>query len=122
MFQDVFRNKTVLLTGHTGFKGTWLSLWLQRLGARVVGYALDPPTMPSLFDAARLTLEVDDVRGDIREVERLRSLIAQHQPAFVFHLAAQAIVRRAYQLPRDTFEINLIGTLALLDAIRSLNN
>ncbi len=117
-FGGVYRGKTVLVTGHTGFKGSWLCLWLQALGARVVGYALRPPTEPNLFALAGIGGLIDDIDGDIRDVSRLRSVVRDLRPACVFHLAAQPIVRRSYEEPVETFDINVIGTAAILDAVR----
>jgi CDP-glucose 4,6-dehydratase len=108
----------VLVTGHTGFKGAWLSLWLARLGARVVGYALAPPTQPSLFDSAHLVNLVQHVEGDVRDRARLNAVLAEHQPEIVFHLAAQPLVRLSYQFPVETYETNVMGTANLLEAVR----
>ena len=109
--------RRVLITGHTGFKGSWLALWLARLGATVTGIALDPPTRPSLFELARVheTLE-SDFRVDIREAGALRSAVEAAAPEIVFHLAAQPLVREGYDRPADTFATNVMGTLHLLDA------
>jgi CDP-glucose 4,6-dehydratase len=113
-----WRDKTVLITGHTGFKGAWLSLWLQSLGARLVGYALEPPTTPSLFEQANIGEGMQSVIRDIRDAEHLRQTIEQCQPEIVFHLAAQALVRRGYQHPVATFDVNVVGTACLLEAVR----
>jgi len=113
-----FAGKTVLVTGHTGFKGSWLAAWLVRLGARVVGYALDPPSEPSHFAAARLTDRLTDIRGDVRDLTSVRKAVADHRPDVVFHLAAQAIVRRGFSDPRLTFDTNLMGTVNVLEAVR----
>lgn len=118
MFGEAFRGKCVLITGHTGFKGSWLSIWLERLGARVVGYALEPPTSPSLFALAGLSTRVNHVVGDVRETPRLVQVLRTHRPDFVFHLAAQALVRRSYEAPLDTFAVNGLGTASLLEALR----
>jgi len=116
-----YRNKTVLVTGHTGFKGAWLSLWLKQLGANVVGVSVDVPSEPSHFSAAKISAQVDDQRFDICDAEKLRSLVDQVQPDFVFHLAAQALVRSSYKKPLETISTNAIGTANLLDALRVLN-
>src|SRR3984957_20382528 len=114
-----FRGKSVLVTGHTGFKGSWLALWLGHLGANVTGYALEPPTIPNHFVAARAAdVLVDDFRGDIRDSAMLLDVIRRRQPDAIFHLAAQPIVRASLADPRETFEVNVIGTSALLDAVR----
>src|SRR5690242_1837903 len=95
-FQDIFRGKSVLLTGHTGFKGSWLAAWLKELGAVVTGIALDPPTIPSHFEVARLSEGMADLRIDVRDADRLQEAIIAARPDFVFHLAAQPLVRRSY--------------------------
>lgn len=119
MFRDAFTDRTVLVTGHTGFKGAWLALWLRQLGARVVGYALDPPTDPSLFTACGSGLVDVDERADIRDAAAIERVVRQTAPDFVFHLAAQPLVRESYRAPRETFEVNVIGTLAVLEAVRA---
>nr|WP_312483708.1 CDP-glucose 4,6-dehydratase [Achromobacter ruhlandii] len=114
-----WRQKRVLLTGHTGFKGGWLALWLQRLGAQVTGVSLPPATSPSLFEAARLKLAVDHHEIDIRDAAALRARVRDARPEIVLHLAAQALVRPSYAAPVDTFATNVMGTAHLLDALRS---
>ncbi|MDD5656997.1 MAG: CDP-glucose 4,6-dehydratase [Elusimicrobia bacterium] len=121
-FGGVFRGRTVLLTGHTGFKGSWLSLWLHDLGARVVGYALPPATRPSLFDELGLERLVESHLGDLRDLSRLSRLMRRTKPEIVFHLAAQPIVRLSYDEPADTFAVNLLGTVHLLEAVRATNS
>lgn len=115
---EAFRGTRVLVTGHTGFKGSWLSIWLDVLGAKVAGFALDPPTTPSMFFAARAGDGMLDHRGDIRDGEALKTFVRQFEPEIVFHLAAQAIVRNGYRDPVETYATNVIGTAALLDACR----
>lgn len=115
-----FRGATVVVTGHTGFKGSWLSAWLTRLGARVVGAGLDPVTEPSHFAAAKLGDTLEDNRLDIRDREALARIIAKASPDFVFHLAAQPLVRWSYSDPVETYETNVIGTLNVLEALRPL--
>lgn len=117
-FNDVFRDKTVLVTGHTGFKGSWLSIWLTELGAKVVGYALDPYTEKDNFVLAKMNDKIIDFRGDIRDYEKLKKIFDVYQPEFVFHLAAQPLVRISYEIPRETYEINVMGTLNILECIR----
>ena len=113
-----WQGKRVFLTGHTGFKGGWLALWLARLGAEVRGYALDPATDPNLFTAARVGSGLDDVRGDIRNAAALQSAMQSFAPEVVFHLAAQPLVRASYDDPILTYETNVIGTARVLDAVR----
>ena len=108
-----------LVTGHTGFKGAWLCQWLHRLGAKVTGYALDPPSEPSLFDLAGVGSLVDDVRGDLLDREALSEAMLRCKPQVVFHLAAQALVRRSYAEPRYTFDVNVGGTVNVLEILRS---
>lgn len=119
LFGNVFNGLTVLITGHTGFKGSWLSCWLTQMGARVVGYSLvEPPTKPSNFQAADMHRYISDVRGDIRDLESLQNAIETHRPELVFHLAAQPIVLRGYEEPKVTFDTNAGGTVSVLEAIR----
>jgi CDP-glucose 4,6-dehydratase len=118
MFDDCYRGKTVLVTGHTGFKGSWLTTWLLKLGARVVGISRDVPTSPSLFQLSGLTGQIDDVRQDVRDVEALGKAVAKARPDFVFHLAAQPLVSQSYADPVETYTSNIIGTLGVLEALR----
>ncbi len=118
-FGDIYRGKRVLLTGHTGFKGSWLALWLSNLGAEVTGYALPPPTSPSLFEAARVDTVVRHRVADVRDASRLRDAVSDACPDIVFHLAAQPLVRQSYELPLDTLETNVMGTANLLESVRT---
>ncbi|MFN0076491.1 MAG: CDP-glucose 4,6-dehydratase [Prosthecobacter sp.] len=118
MFGDTYRDKKILVTGHTGFKGSWLSEWLLLLGARVSGYALDPPTSPALFDTLGLSARMGDTRSDIRDAAAVSRWISAEQPDLVFHLAAQPLVRASYDAPVETFATNALGTAHLLDAVR----
>jgi CDP-glucose 4,6-dehydratase len=113
-----WKGRKVFLTGHTGFKGGWLALWLTQLGAIVRGYALDPSTEPNLFTVARIGSVVEDIRGDIRDPAALDRAMREFAPEVVFHLAAQPLVRYSYQDPIGTFETNVIGTARVLDAVR----
>lgn len=114
-----WRGKRVLMTGHTGFKGSWLSLWLQSMGAQVVGYALAPPTNPSLFDIAEVGKGMTSIIGDIRDLEALCATFTTHQPEIVIHMAAQPLVRYSYQAPVETYSTNVMGTVNVLEAVRS---
>jgi CDP-glucose 4,6-dehydratase len=118
VFTDCYRDKVVLITGHTGFKGSWLAIWLLKLGARVVGYSLNPPTTPNLFDTCGLADHLQDLRGDIRDTAAMTRIICDVQPDFIFHLAAAPLVLRSYEDPVETFDVNVIGTLSVLQAVR----
>ena len=113
-----WKGKRVFLTGHTGFKGSWLSLWLQSMGAQVVGYALAPPTSPSLFVATNAAEEMTSLVGDIRDFSSLSSAFLKYQPEIVIHMAAQPLVRYSYVNPIETYSTNLMGTVHLLEASR----
>ena len=117
-FAASYRGRRVLVTGHTGFKGAWLAEWLLALGAEVTGLSLDPPTQPALFDQLGLAGRLHDRRVDLREASAVREVIEQAQPDYIFHLAAQAIVRESYARPEDTFAVNVQGTANLLGALR----
>ena len=117
---QAFANKKVVLTGHTGFKGSWLTAWLRQLGAEVVGIALPPHTVPSHFTAADMGANIVDHRLDVRESSAVEAAIAAAQPDYVFHLAAQALVRSSYQEPLVTWATNVMGTLHVLEALRRL--
>lgn len=119
MNADFWRGKRVFLTGHTGFKGSWLSIWLNALGAEVTGYALEPPTEPSLFKTAGVDGLLASVIADVRDLERLQAEMAQAAPEIVIHMAAQPLVRDSYKLPVETYSINVMGTVHLLEAVRS---
>lgn len=112
-----FHGKKVFLTGHTGFKGGWLALWLQSLGAKVTGYALVPPTNPSLFDVAGVGEGMTSIIADIRDLPTLQSALREARPEIVFHLAAQPLVRYSYQNPIETYATNVMGTVHLLEAV-----
>lgn len=110
--------KRVLITGHTGFKGAWLALWLTDLGAEVTGYALPPPTTPNLYDLAQVGLQLRNVEGDVRDLPALTAAITEARPEIVFHLAAQSLVRLSYDDPVGTYAANIMGTVNLLEAVR----
>ena len=115
---NLWQGKRVFLTGHTGFKGGWLALWLASKGATVRGYALDPSTEPNLFTAAKIGSVIEDIRGDIRDSSKLEPALRDFAPDVVFHLAAQPLVRYSYEDPIGTYETNVIGTARVLDAVR----
>ena len=119
MFAEAYRGKTVFVTGHTGFKGSWLCLWLEQLGARVVGFSLAPPTEPSLFEQAGIAAGIDHHIGDVRDAAALSAALAAARPDFVFHLAAQPLVIDSYAAPAETFAINVTGSINLMEAVRS---
>jgi CDP-glucose 4,6-dehydratase len=119
-FANSFRGRSVFVTGHTGFKGSWLTIWLHRLGAQVTGYALPPATEPNNFTASGVRpLLAGHHEGDIRDGARLEQALREADPEVVFHLAAQPLVRESYRAPRETFEVNVIGVASLLDAVRA---
>lgn len=115
-----WKGRNVFLTGHTGFKGSWLSLWLNELGATVTGYALDPPTQPNLFEQAGVAGAVRSIRADIRDFPRLKAALAECRPEVVIHMAAQSVVWRGYEDPIETYSSNVMGTVHLLEALRQL--
>lgn len=121
MDKGFWKGRRVFLTGHTGFKGSWLSLWLHQLGAQVHGYALDPLTEPSLWQALGLKLE-SETRADLSDLARLRAAAGAAQPEIVFHLAAQPLVRESYKDPVGTFATNVLGTVHLLESLRGLSS
>jgi CDP-glucose 4,6-dehydratase len=118
-FSNVYQGRRVLVTGHTGFKGSWLSQWLLQLGAEVAGFSIDVPTSPSNFELLGLEDRINHYQGDIRDQTRLLEVIDQFRPEIVFHLAAQALVRRSYADPLTTFETNTMGMANLLECIRN---
>lgn len=116
---DSWKGKRVFLTGHTGFKGAWLSVWLDALGARVTGYALKPPTKPSLFDLCRLDRRMKSVTGDVRDGGKLARAVKAARPEIVIHMAAQPLVRQSYRDPAETYETNVMGAVNLFEAVRA---
>ena len=117
---NFWKNKKVFLPGHTGFKGSWLSLWLQALGAKVTGYALLPSTNPNMFDRASIEDGMISIIGDIRDINHLSNAIRGSNPEIVIHMAAQSLVRYSYQNPAETYATNVMGTVNILEAVRSL--
>lgn len=119
MFEGFYKGKKVLVTGHTGFKGSWLSIWLHSIGAEVVGVSLDPATERDNFVLSRIGKKIKaDLRGDIRNGELIKSIFTEYQPEIVFHLAAQPLVRLSYEIPAETYEVNVMGTIHVMEAIR----
>lgn len=119
---EFWKGKRVLITGHTGFKGSWLAFWLKTLGADVCGYALAPETQPNLFETLRLESEIQSVNGDIRDLENFDKVLKKFQPEIVFHLAAQSLVRKSYRAPVETYTTNVIGTINVLEAARTVDS
>lgn len=118
MFNNIYNNLNVLVTGHTGFKGAWLSYWLQQLGANVTGYSIDIPVKPSLFELLSMRDKIKHVQGDILHIEHLNKIYSQANPDIIFHLAAEPIVFRGYSHPRHTFMTNTLGTINILELAR----
>jgi CDP-glucose 4,6-dehydratase len=119
---DFWNGKRIFITGHTGFKGSWISIWLQSLRAEVTGYSLEPPTDPSLFKLARVDKGMIDIHGDVRDLNSLCNALNDSRPEIVIHMAAQSIVRDSYKIPVDTYSTNVMGTVNLLEAVRSCNS
>lgn len=119
---DFWRNKKILVTGHTGFKGSWLCLWLQQLGADITGLSLQPPTNPNLFTKVKITEGMHSIIGDIRDLTLVKQVFRELQPKIVIHLAAQSLVRYSYQNPVETYSTNVMGTLHILEGIRSVKS
>jgi len=120
MDREFWKRKRVFLTGHTGFKGAWLALWLQELGADVAGFSLAPPTTPSLFTLARVNEGMESLHGDIRDFETLAAAVSKFRPYIVIHMAAQSLVRRSYSDPIETYATNVLGTVHLFEAVRRI--
>lgn len=121
-FGGKFQGMRVLVTGHTGFKGSWLSIWLLELGAEVIGYSLEPPTNPSNFELCGLEKKMVHIHGDVCDQQKLQQTIEQYKPEIVFHLAAQSLVLVAYREPKETFQTNAMGTICVLEAIRQTSS
>ncbi len=119
-FKDIYRGKRVLVTGHTGFKGSWLALWLRELGAEVMGYALPPKRPDDHFNLLELNKRISHVEGDIHDGENLSRVFLEFKPEFIFHLAAQALVRYSYEDPKSTFDTNVLGSVNVLETARIL--
>jgi CDP-glucose 4,6-dehydratase len=122
MKPEFWRGKKILLTGHTGFKGSWLTLWLQSMGAEVTGYSLDKPSIPCLFDIASAADGIADITGDVRDFEQLKSCMTEHSSEIIIHMAAQSLVRRSYREPLETYATNVMGTANILEAARTADS
>ncbi|ACO04056.1 MAG TPA: CDP-glucose 4,6-dehydratase [Persephonella sp.] len=122
LFNNIYEGKRVLITGHTGFKGSWITLWLKHLGAEVIGYSLEPPTEPSLFETLQLDREIIHIIGDIRDENKLKEVFNKYQPDIVIHMAAQPLVRYSYINPKETYETNVIGTLNVFEAVKETDS
>lgn len=121
MYNNIYKNKKVLVTGHTGFKGSWLTCWLLKLGAKVVGVSKDIPTNPSMFGVLEISEKITDYRVDIRDLAEMKKVLDKERPEFVFHLAAQPIVSVSYSDPIETISSNVMGTANVLEALKELN-
>ncbi|PRM92002.1 CDP-glucose 4,6-dehydratase [Arcobacter cryaerophilus gv. occultus] len=119
LFSGIYKDKTVLVTGHTGFKGSWLCFWLKQMGANVIGYALEAPTTPNHIEI--LNLDITSIKGNIKDLEHLNTVFQTYKPDIVFHLAAQALVKYSYENPIETYETNVMGTLKVFEACRKNN-
>lgn len=122
LFSNIYKDKSVLITGCTGFKGSWLALWLLEMGARVIGLSVDPPSSPSHFESLNLSEYIKDERFDIRNFNQLRDLIKKEKPDFVFHLAAQSLVNKSFEDSLETFSTNTLGTINLLESLKYLED
>lgn len=122
VFKDTYKNKKVLITGATGFKGTWLSIWLRTLGAQVIGYSLWPNTTPSMFDICHMKDKITSIIGDVRDYESIEKVCREYEPNIIFHLAAQPLVRLSYKEPLKTYETNVMGTANILEAAKNCNS
>ena len=119
-FLKQFKNKKVLITGHTGFKGSWLTYWLVLLGAKVIGLSINIPSKPSHFNSIKLQKKITHKKIDVRNLSQLKKVFKKHQPDFVFHLAAQALVKKSYADPTYTWQTNTMGTLNVLESLREI--
>ena len=121
MYKKFFKNKKIIITGNTGFKGAWLTLWLLKFQAKIIGISNNIPTKPSLFKLLKLDKKIIHINADVRNYKILNQLIIKHQPDYIFHLAGQSLVKKSYFYPLDTWQTNTLGTVNLLDSLRFLN-
>ena len=122
MKKNFWNGKKVLITGHTGFKGSWMSLWLQKKGAHITGYALPPPTTPSFFETGNIEKDMISITGDVRDLQHLKTVVEKHRPEIIIHMAAQPIVRYSYSNPIETFSTNIMGTVNVLETVRQTDS
>ena len=115
-----FKGKKIMIIGHTGFKGSWLTAWLKKIGCQIIGISNNIPTKPSHFQNSKIYKDITDLRFDIRDDKKLRKEILRHKPDYLFHLAAQSIVLKSYEYPRETWETNVFGTMNVLESLRDL--
>ena len=119
-FEKVFKNKKIIITGHTGFKGSWLTLSLKNLGAKILGISSNIPTKPSNFIVSKINRDSNNVKLNIKDGKKINRVIKKYKPDFIFHLAAQSLVSTSYKNPRNTWETNLLGTLNILESVKNL--
>lgn len=117
-FNNIFKNRNILITGHTGFKGSWLAIWLHELGANVIGIALDPISEKDNYSLSKIGDKIFDIRADIRDGSLMKEIFRKYNPEIIFHLAAQPLVRLSYEIPVETYETNVMGTINIMEAIR----
>lgn len=122
IFNHFYKGKRVLITGHTGFKGSWMSIWLQALGAEVIGVSLDPVSPRDNYVLSGIKNKITDLRGDIRDAELMKKIFREHKPEIIFHLAAQPLVRLSYDIPAETYETNVMGSIHVMDAARATDS
>jgi len=122
MYKKFWKKKKIFITGITGFKGSWLSMWLKSLDAQVTGYSLPPPTKPNLFESANVYKDINYIEGDVRDLDHLKSAISRNEPDVIIHMAAQSLVRYSYRHPVETYSTNVIGTVNLLEAVREVKS
>ena len=120
MFNKKFKNKKIIITGHTGFKGSWLTLWLKLLGAKIVGISLNLPSKPSHYGLLNINKKIINIELDIRNLKKLKRVFKKYKPDFVFHLAAQPLVKKSYKNPTETFLVNTMGTMNVLESLKEI--